>query len=34
MAETKKYVRIKKASIEGAWYADKLGKQCTFNCDE
>ncbi|AVB11544.1 hypothetical protein C3438_19700 [Bacillus velezensis] len=26
MAETKKYVRIKKASIEGAWYADKLGQ--------
>ncbi|AFJ62018.1 MULTISPECIES: hypothetical protein [Bacillati] len=26
MTETKKYVRIKKASVEGAWYADKIGQ--------
>ncbi|MEC2215097.1 hypothetical protein [Bacillus velezensis] len=26
MAETKKYVRIKKATREAAWYADKIGK--------
>lgn len=25
MAETKKYVRIKKASVDGVWYADKIG---------
>lgn len=26
MTETKKYARIKKASVEGAWYADKIGQ--------
>ncbi|MEC3770788.1 hypothetical protein [Bacillus velezensis] len=26
MAETKKYVRIKKASVDGVWYADKIGQ--------
>ncbi|ODB76017.1 hypothetical protein [Bacillus velezensis] len=25
MAETKKYARIKKASVDGVWYADKIG---------
>ncbi|GJI62596.1 hypothetical protein [Bacillus velezensis] len=26
MTETKKYVRIKKASVDGVWYADKIGQ--------
>ncbi|MFD3198872.1 hypothetical protein [Bacillus sp. LR_5] len=26
MAETKKYVRIKTASVDGVWYADKIGQ--------
>ncbi|ARW40299.1 hypothetical protein [Bacillus amyloliquefaciens] len=26
MAETKKYARIKKASVDGVWYADKIGQ--------
>ncbi|QMI88361.1 hypothetical protein [Bacillus velezensis] len=25
MAETKKYVRVKKASVDGVWYEDKIG---------
>ncbi|MCV4329284.1 hypothetical protein [Bacillus velezensis] len=26
MAETKKYARIKKAAVDGVWYADKIGQ--------
>ncbi|MEC1007993.1 hypothetical protein P9B01_02735 [Bacillus subtilis] len=26
MTETKKYVRIKKATVDGVWYADKIGQ--------
>lgn len=26
MTETKKYVRIKKASVDGVWYADRIGQ--------
>ncbi|UMQ50208.1 hypothetical protein [Bacillus velezensis] len=32
MAETKKYVRIKKATYDAAWYADKIGQIFEVEC--